>query len=42
MSNNSTDHGTTVGVERSTATTARIHEVTDAPATIQATPLGKI
>jgi hypothetical protein len=43
MSNNSTDHGTTVVVEQSTTTTiAPIHEVTEAPTTLQSTPLGKI
>jgi len=42
MSNNSTDHGTTVVVEQSTTTIAPIHEVTEVPTTLQSTPLGKI
>ncbi len=39
MSDNNTGQGTTVVVEH---ITAPIHEVTEAPATIQSRPLGKI
>jgi hypothetical protein len=42
MSNNNTDRETTVVVEQSTVTTAPIHEITQVPATVQSTPLGKI
>lgn len=40
MSNNSA-HQESVVVEQSTATTVPIHEVTDVPASMQATPLGR-
>ena len=42
MSNNTTDHGTTVVVEQSTTNIAPIHEVTEVPTTVQSTRLGKI
>jgi hypothetical protein len=42
MSNNTTDHGTTVVVEQLTTTIAPIHEVTEIQTTVQSTPLGKI